>query len=481
MSTLISNKIFAIDARLNHALFSDPTTGTYIETHLTINSRSITFIKDKISGKYHGKVGVLLVFERNNAIIKADKYLLSSPFVDSLNKVDFYFTDLQRYPLDTGSYTLKIKLLDAYDSTNTANANTSFAIKTHAKVPWFSDAFFVENIASSTNSKLTRSGFDLKPYVSSMYLEGNDTLRYYLEFYNTQKMGLDSTYLLNTFVSLENNTLPIGGFTKYKKMNSKNGTWPIFDAFLINTLTAGNYQINFEIKDRNNKILHQKTVPFQRTLLAKPITNYEEKLKTAEFENSFVMYFKGDQILDQVKSVRPIATDFERSHLDRIAKYSKTDTTLQRRFLLTFWEDRNKTNPRDEWEKYNLEVVKVNQNFSTKQYRGYETERGRVYLKYGAPNSRNQSTHEANAYPYEIWWYYNLKNQRNVRFVFYNPDLVTDNFVLLHSEAFGEPSNPQWRFEIMKRSTPTGGSLDHQDLMRFKGWGNNMDDIFRNQ
>jgi hypothetical protein len=54
--------------------------------------------------------------------------------------------------------------------------------------------------------------------------------------------------------------------------------------------------------------------------------------------------------------------------------------------------------------------------------------------------------------PYEIWHYYKLKNQSNRKFVFANPDLVLNDYALIHSDAIGELSNPNWRSKLSRQT-----------------------------
>jgi hypothetical protein len=45
-----------------------------------------------------------------------------------------------------------------------------------------------------------------------------------------------------------------------------------------------------------------------------------------------------------------------------------------------------------------------------------------------------------------------VTNQRNVKFLFYNPSLAGDDFVTLHSTARGEISNPRWERDLYARN-----------------------------
>ena len=116
---------------------------------------------------------------------------------------------------------------------------------------------------------------------------------------------------------------------------------------------------------------------------------------------------------------------------------------------------RNENEPAKAWAKYFIEVQKVNHAYRTMIRKGYETDRGRVYLQYGPPNNIAAVNSDPNSYPYEIWHYYTLSNQRNKKFVFYEPDLVTNDYELIHSDAIGEVNNPAWQLVLNKRSDST--------------------------
>ena len=76
-------------------------------------------------------------------------------------------------------------------------------------------------------------------------------------------------------------------------------------------------------------------------------------------------------------------------------------------------------------------------------------------MKYGRPDDIFTSDFEPSAYPYEIWHYYHtIDNQKNVKFVFYNPNLVGEDYILLHSTARGEIYTNNWVRILHKRDTP---------------------------
>jgi hypothetical protein len=120
-------------------------------------------------------------------------------------------------------------------------------------------------------------------------------------------------------------------------------------------------------------------------------------------------------------------------------------------------------------------VKVVKREFGTSIRRGYQTDRGRVFLQYGPPNNRTASLHEPSAYPYEIWHYYRIGTQNNRRFVFYLPDLVTNDYTLLHSDANGEIIDNQWQLRLHKRDTQTN-NFDNNNVN--PTYGGRANDLF---
>jgi len=115
--------------------------------------------------------------------------------------------------------------------------------------------------------------------------------------------------------------------------------------------------------------------------------------------------------------------------------------------------------------------------YGSKLQKGYRTDRGRVYLKYGAPNSITESPFTASLHPYEVWHYYHTEGESNVKFIFYNTDLVSNEYELLHSTKRGEIRDPAWQLRLMKGHIPQSNF----DLTRPENfWGNDMDDNWRN-
>ena len=218
--------------------------------------------------------------------------------------------------------------------------------------------------------------------------------------------------------------------------------------FDINELGSGNYNLVFEIINKENKLLQSKKVFFQRSKMIQK--KQKDDYIVTDISNSFVASITNlDTIKDYINSLHPISSEPEKRHA---ANLFKKDTLIyMQKYFLTFWENRNFGDPQTEWENYKKQVDLVNRLFKTPIDKGYESERGRVYLQYGSPNQISETKHDPVAYPNEIWLYHTLKGQANVQFVFYNPDLVTESYRLLHSDLKGEIQNSKWENELFSR------------------------------
>jgi len=120
----------------------------------------------------------------------------------------------------------------------------------------------------------------------------------------------------------------------------------------------------------------------------------------------------------------------------------------------------------------------VNTLYKTHFLSGYESDRGRVYLQYGSPTQVIQSQYSASEYPYEIWQYNKIGRFSNKRFIFYNSDLVTENYRLLHSDMIGEIKNQNWPRALNSRNS-TNGDVDNGNGGVDNHWGGNSNTNFR--
>jgi GWxTD domain-containing protein len=145
----------------------------------------------------------------------------------------------------------------------------------------------------------------------------------------------------------------------------------------------------------------------------------------------------------------PIAESVERNTITNVLL--NADIQTRQSFMYTFWARRSPENPEAAWRNYYADVLAVQQEFGTKIKAGWQTDRGRVYLQYGKPNTRIVKNNDPDYWPFEIWHYYTTNTgMRDRRFLFYNTSLTSDK-ELLHSDIPSEVQNYDWKNLVRSR------------------------------
>jgi GWxTD domain-containing protein len=443
-----------VQALFSHNTFSLPEKGPYIETYLSVAGNSVQYVKTA-NGKFQGSIQITLTFEQNNVMKYADKYVLLSPEVTDTNHIAFQFIDQQRIPLTNGEYDLTLSIGDK----NSTNA--PFDYKEKIKINMSADAVTLSNVElfesktkTETVSKFTKSGYDILPLVSTYYPKEVKKIQFYTEIYNTQKVFKDSAFLVRYYIQNEQKGYLVEPYSNFYKLKPAEANI-VMGEFNIEKLSSGNYNLVVEVKNQKNKVIARQYTFFQRNnnYVQEPLS--DSALAAIDINSTFASYYTNkDTLIDYIKSLRPIANNNETAFI--IDKDKNLDLKLMQQFLYGFWDKHNPINPKAAWEIYHKNVQAVNESYGTRLLKGYETDRGRVYLKYGPPNAVVSNLNEPNYYPYQIWHYYKLDKQSNKKFVFFNPDLVTNDFTLIHSTAKGEIYDEKWQYMLKSRNTPNG-------------------------
>ncbi|NVN95160.1 MAG: GWxTD domain-containing protein [Bacteroidetes bacterium] len=447
-----------LQADLSYASFYSPEHGPYIETYLSVYGKSVYFVKNK-NGKYQATIEITMLFKQNDSIKDFKKYNLYSPEAqDSLN-VNFNFIDQQRFTLANGNYTYELIIADKNSSIQPYRINQDILIEYSQNQVNMSGIELIESFKKTEIPNIvSKSGYDLIPYVSDFYPENTKKITFYSEIYNIEKNYGKAEAFLVTYYIESYETMKLMSNLVQKKREQSKPVNVFFGEFDISKLPSGNYNLAIEVRDKFNKVLALSKLFFQRS---NPSIRFELKdIANLEVEETFAgKFLDKDSLVDYIKSLYPISTDLEKTFINDQLK--EMDLKTMQQYFFNFWLQRNTVSPENNWLAYQKEVEKVNFNYSTKVRRGYETDRGRVYLQYGAPNEIVDKPFDAGAslkdggygsIPYQIWHYYKLNNQSNKKFVFANPDLALNDYSLIHSDALGEINNPNWTRKLSRNN-----------------------------
>lgn len=444
---MLSNNGMAqqIKANFSYSTFSSPTNEPYLETYLYFNGSSLVY-KTNSNNKLQATVEVTYIFKQGDKIVDFKKYNVQSPeAADSLaEKLNFY--DQQRIPLPNGKYDFEIVLKDINSPVKEFTTLQELDIDYKGTNIELSDITLIESFKKSeTKNILTKSGYDMLPYTADFYPEDFEKMLFYVEVYNTEKvLEKDEPFLIDYFIESYESKQIAGNYRSFKRETPKTVN-ALLTSFDIQKLPSGNYNLVVEIKNKENKSLALKKVFFQRS---NPAAN--EILVSSDYINSFVTTISPTELEDFIKSTSPISSQIELNFAKN--QLSNKDPELMRQYFYNFWLTKNSANPEEEWKKYRELVKTAEKEFSTSIKKGYETDRGRIFLKHGKPNTLTEMKNETSTYPYEIWHYYGIEGRSNVKFIFYSPDIISNDYPLLHSTLPGEIFNAQWKVELHKRT-----------------------------
>ena len=423
----------------------------YLETYITFDCNSLMYVKD--ADQYQAAINLTVIFRQGESIKNYDKYSVNSPKISDTTNVNGFFMDVQRYSLANGEYQMEITIEDANNKTEKPLKVSETIVIDYPENICFSSIIALEDYKPATEvTANTKNGYDIIPMIMPYYPESISRLTFYAEIYNTKKtLGENEKYLLNTYLKTFESNTRIDSYFFTKRMNVKD-TEVVINTMDISNLPTGNYYLVLEARDRNNEIIGYNQFFFQRSN-----SNYQiDNSVLASIDPTKV--FSGnidniDTIREYIRTLAPISSQIEIEYANSLIK--SNDITTMQQYFYSFWSSRNALSPQIEWENYFTQVKRVNASFTAVKLKGYQTDRGRVFLKYGAPDRIVQNHNESGAYPYEIWHYYTLANQRNKKFVFMSKDVVTNDFQLIHSDAIGELNNSRWTNEIYSRTYST--------------------------
>ena len=459
---LISTNIFAgnLKAYFTFCTFDSPEKGSYIETYLSIVGNSASY-KKTAQNTFQSEIEITLIFKQGEEIKKFKKYNLLSPeSIDSLASKE-NFIDQQRISLDEGEYEFQISIKDLNTNEPPFTSVQNLKINYPKDKVNISDIELIESLKKTTDkSILSKSGYDLIPYTSDFYPEDFEKIAFYAEIYNTNKiLGAEEGFLISYYIETFENKKPINSYKNFVREKTKDVN-VLLKSFSIGNLPSGNYNLVIEARDKKNDILATKRMFFQRSNpKATPLLIHNDYL------SSFVASMDKDDLTEYIKCIEPISSNIEIDFAQN--QLNGDDEELMRQYFYNFWITRNETEPEAEWNKYKGKVATVQQLFSNQIKKGYSTDRGRVYLKYGPPNTRSQHSSEEGTYPHEIWHYYKIEEFNNKKFIFHDPNLGMNEYGILHSNMPGYFNNPQWKTQLYgKAGRPTDMDSESSGSLR---------------
>lgn len=445
--------------------FHDQEGKPYLELYLDVEVSSMV-LEQSGPGAFSGEVDVRIEVINGVGDVVYDRHMaLISPAVSdsSSNEKNFGVMDVRRISLDPGKYTLNGYLKD----------NKKEGAKQHMFVREFeisaqpsgfasmSDVEFIQSFSKTTTQQAhSKHGYDILPLVTNASFVDADKVKYYAEAYHTDRES-EEVFFVNSYITIANSEAKLSGMQKISRQNVAPLSI-IQGEFDISDLPSQSYYLHIDL-------FNKKQEPIANVVRKFFVSNSRVETPVAATGVPFEEVFSltEEDLNYYIHTLYLISTTTE-------IEFARSLQTLEEKqnYFMNFWSKR-KRRPGDSPEKpflaHKNRVEYANDHFKAAHLEGWRTDRGRILLSHGPANDIERFPNSTANYPYVIWRYNQIKTQSNVVFIFYNPNLAIDEYVMLHSNMIGELNNPRWQYEVAR--TAQDVNLDNNTL--FEDFGTN--------
>lgn len=454
LAIFFSARAVGIEATMSRAVFyRAESSGSFtpqLELYWQVSPRSLAFRRASDSTLTASYVTTIRILA-DTGLVRREAYIIATPPRTQEAAARQLLLDIYRTPLPPGRYRAELVLAEQGFDDRTVTLTDSFTIEAPANTAFVSDVQLLDTFyAADRPDPFTKDGTRAVPLCADFLDDGRTSLHFYVERYGVEKLEPARFPLRQRmFVSKRIADPPIPWLHRIDTVKAP-GSTPLPQTFSIAALTSGNYILTVALEDKDGRTIAAARRRFQRLNTAPaevPKTDADTARSSGTYINlaeTFLAKYKAEQVRAMLKMALPTADAPERAAI--LLLLDKPDDVYSRYFLYNFYSRRNPIKPEDAWKTHAERVREVNKLFGGAGRLGYETDRGVLYLKYGAPAERIPVRAEAGALPYEVWVYEVLpRTARTSYFLFYQPADLVGDYRLLHSTVPDEVRNPGWR------------------------------------
>ena len=309
-----------------------------------------------------------------------------------------YRTSQINLMLERGKYDVRYTLKDKVADKSYSKEFTADARKLKDGQPGLSDILFAmaAGPADSTSNQFVKGNLVVVPSVTHGYGgEEEGRLLFYIEIYKGDKEA--------EIVTVQTLLRRQKGQMVYRDTLSTQLNRPIISQLReisIDEFAPGEYELEVELQGRRGKKLDEKKGEFQ-------INWTEESL----LEHNWSLIVRQIELIADSKELKPL---------------QEVKTVEERRISLKdFWagKDPFPETPRNELKiEFYHRISYANEHFGYLGRPGWETDRGRVLVRYGPPDQVDDYPFSLSSDPYQEWHYYKAGRYRKFTFVDDNHD-----------------------------------------------------------
>ncbi|MFL3050432.1 MAG: GWxTD domain-containing protein [Candidatus Neomarinimicrobiota bacterium] len=426
--------------------YRDKVEQNYLELYYTYKQSVLTY-KSK-GDAFEGAIIMTITLSSN----ESDSVLLNKKFRIPGLVADTAITDQQRSLVGmlkmfvpNLNQNMSIQSVDENDESRTH----TFTLELPSK-SFFSDSVSISDIELASTIRKTQNGkknlftkgpYDVIPNPSGIYSSNLPVIYYYYEVYNLLQGIAGEKYRVNNTI-LDLNGLQVQSNQKTKPRVNESSVE--VGQINISSLQSGIYVLDAQIYDENGTPLSNSMKPFRYINLNPASATPVSDLSSSDLLSSQLYGKTEDALNEEFASLLYISSRSEKR------AYKKTkDLDSKVKFLTDFWEkrDSNPSTPQNEYRDQYLSRAEYSSRFATGLKKGWQSDRGRITIKYGIPDEYDRQAAAMGEAPHEIWYYNNI--QGGVLFVFAALG-GGQEYRIIHSTHRSELQDYQWRETLKK-------------------------------
>ena len=419
--------------------FRGDDTKTEVVVNLMIPKKLFQWVDDGNEYKFEGLVNIRVFINGETAAQDAFRILEKSVDRPGLNERLVSMVQQSRFLLTRGSVVFTATITDLSSKQVYVSTKNVIIRKIDDSYLSTSDLIlctFLKREKEFDEGSINRNGITITPNPSSVFGLGRPMLYTYGELYGFNNDN--GTYTLNYKIYNQQGKELIhrGPFIKNKPGESSVETF----GMNIMGLLAGRYRLRLDIQDDQTE---------KNTFIDREF--FVVKEQPVDFKSNITIILdamENDELNDFLDIVGYFMTE---SELQTLIKSDRIEQIVQ---IANFFEQRDfdsETSQNEFYNRLNKYLAIADQQFSTRNFLGRNTDRGRVLILYGRPKDIESYNANEERLSYEIWHYDD--SDKGYVFIFINKEDGSGMFEQIHSSHPNEFRNYRWKDMIIRGTT----------------------------
>lgn len=444
---------------LDAAQFQDKTGQSYLEIYYSLPSAAATYAPDNTGANKCQLMLSLQIYREQvlwaSKVWKIEKAPAGADFQNyGGTEQSQHLIDAITYLVDQpGRYRIVLQVRDLNQPDRADSAGAEIAVRRFSPEKLeISDLEFASAIqprAASTPAIFAKHAQAVIPNAMALFGEGAPELYYYFEAYHLLRNLPGRKYKTLCRIQTADGNIVEGIGNAYRTKIKRFDSSVEMGMINIAPLPSGKYRLVYGIADSAETVVASREKTFfiynpavhevqalnhaaSAPMAAGPLYDLDEKALDAEFDRMLFLSTVNDRKFYKSLSSVEAKREFIAGLWQAVRAEDATAGMAYRQLYLSRADEAAK-------------------RFKSPNRPGWKTDRGRVFMLYGAPSHTDRTPSSTTTLPYETWTYDNLKGQGGVLFIFADR-MGFGNYEQIHSTLQGELQEPNWQ-QLITRSS----------------------------